>query len=53
MPVMSCREKDKPGYKYGKSGHCYTYEPNDEAGRKRAKQKAIVQGAAIKARGGQ
>ena len=52
MPVMSCEVKGKPGYKFGASGHCYTYVPGNENSRKRAKQKAYLQGTAIKARGG-
>lgn len=52
MPVMRCTREGKPGYRYGQSGHCYTYKTGDEAGRKRAKQKAIIQGTAIAARGG-
>jgi hypothetical protein len=53
MPVQSCNEKGKPGYKYGESGACYTYSPGDESGRKKAKQKAFIQGAAIAARTGE
>lgn len=43
MPVKSCREGDRPGYKCGNSGKCYTYKSGDEAGRKKAKRKAIRQ----------
>ena len=53
MPVQSCNQNGKPGYKYGESGACYTYSPGDEAGRKKAKQKAYIQGAAIAARTGE
>jgi hypothetical protein len=53
MPVMECKEEGKPGYKYGESGRCYTYTAGDEAGRKRAKQKAYIQGAAISSRTGE
>ena len=49
MPVMSCRIDDKPGYKYGEEGHCYTYTAGDERSRKAAKRKAMAQGAAIEA----
>lgn len=45
MPVRKCAENGKPGYRYGKSGKCYTYTPGNEASRKRAKQKAIIQGS--------
>lgn len=43
MPVKKCTEDGKPGYKCGDSGKCYVYSPGDEAGRKRAKRKAILQ----------
>jgi len=41
MPVKSCIENNKLGYKWGNRGKCYTYSPNNEPSRKRAKQKAI------------
>lgn len=47
MPIMSCSSDGKPGYKYGESGHCYTYSEGDENARKNAKRKAIIQGVAI------
>jgi hypothetical protein len=53
MPVQSCNQNGRPGYKYGESGACYTYSPGDESGRKKAKQKAFIQGAAIAARTGE
>ena len=52
MPIKRCQLGGKPGYKYGDAGKCYTYTKGDEAGRKRAKQRAIKQGAAIEARRG-
>jgi len=48
MPVRRCHQGGKPGYQYGETGKCYTYAPGDEAGRKRAKEKAHKQGAAVK-----
>ena len=46
MPIMQCKNKEgKSGYKFGESGACYTY--TDEDSRKKAKQKAILQGTAI------
>ena len=48
MPVMSCTVGEKSGYKYGESGHCYTYTANDEPGRKNAKRKAITQNLKFK-----
>ena len=47
MPVQVCKVGNKPGFKYGGSGKCYTYEAGSESGRKSAKRKAIMQGAAI------
>lgn len=47
MPVKSCRSDGKPGYKWGDSGKCYTYTPDDEESRKRARAKAEKQGRAI------
>ena len=48
MPVQSCQRNGKPGFKWGKSGYCYTYKKEDEASRKRAIAKAAKQGRAIK-----
>lgn len=48
MPVMSCTENNKPGYKFGRSGRCYTYAPGNEEARKRARRRATQQGRAIK-----
>lgn len=47
MPVMSCEEGGKPGWKFGPRGTCYTYKAGDASASDRAKQKAHVQGAAI------
>lgn len=47
MPIMSCRSNGKPGYKYGESGHCYTYTPGNEQSRKQARSRAAKQGRAI------
>ena len=52
MPVKSCRKNGKPGYKYGDSGKCYTYEPGNDASRKRARKQAREQGRAIRANQG-
>ena len=46
MPVKSCNENGKPGFRWGNEGKCYTYSFGDEAGKKRAKKKAIKQGLA-------
>lgn len=45
---MTCQEGGRPGFKWGKTGHCYTYDPDDAASRSRALEKAKKQGRAIK-----
>ena len=46
MPVTKCQINNNPGYKWGKQGKCYEYEPNNEESIKDAKKKAIAQGVA-------
>jgi hypothetical protein len=50
MPVQRCVKNNKPGFRWGESGKCYTYTPGDKASRERARKKAAEQGQAIKAR---
>ena len=47
MPVMSCMMDGMPGFKYGESGHCYTYTKGNEKAMGRAKRKALLQGVAM------
>ena len=47
MPVKRCRSDNKPGWKWGSSGACYTYKSGDDKSSKRAKKKAVAQGIAI------
>jgi hypothetical protein len=47
MPVISCQKDNKPGYKWGQEGTCYTYNPNDITSKEIARRKASKQGAAI------
>jgi len=47
MPVKSCQENGKPGWKWGDSGKCYTYTPGDKVSSERAREKAKKQGRAI------
>lgn len=47
MPVQSCSENGKPGYKWGDAGKCYTYNPDSESSKAAAKKKALSQGIAI------
>ncbi len=53
MPLMKCREDDKPGWKYGDSGACYTYTAGNEKSEAAAKLKAIKQGTAISRESGE
>jgi len=53
MPVKDCEKDGKPGKKWGDVGKCFTYTAGDEDSRKRAEAKAIDQGQAIKASGGE
>lgn len=47
MPVQAATKNGKPGYRYGDSGHVYTYEPGNERSRERARENAARQGRAI------
>lgn len=49
MPIMPCKKGGKPGFKYGESGACYTYQPNNNKSRDAARAKAGKQGRAIEA----
>lgn len=51
MPVKRCMVNDRPGFKWGKSGKCYTYTPGNKSSRDQAKQKAENQGRAARASG--
>lgn len=50
MPVVNCSKDGKPGFSFGSPGGgivCYLYAAGNDASRRRAKQKAILQGVAI------
>ena len=47
MPVNRCQLNNKPGYKWGDSGKCYTYVPGNRSSETKAKDKAVKQGIAI------
>jgi len=51
MPVQTCQLNGKPGYRYGTSGKCYTYTPNNKASEAAALRKAHAQETAIKKSG--
>jgi len=52
LPIKKCQKGGKPGYKWGDSGVCITYNTNDEASRKRARLKVLEIARAIFASGG-
>jgi len=47
MPVKRCMDNNKPGWKFGDSGKCYTYISGNEKSSNDAKRKAHLQGVAI------
>lgn len=47
MPIRSCSENGKPGFKWGESGACYTYTSGNEESIKAAKKKVLAQAVAI------
>ncbi len=51
MSVIRCSVGNKPGFKWGSSGKCYTYTFGDIAGRREAHKKAGKQGQAAHAAG--
>ncbi len=48
MPTQPCRENNKPGFKFGAQGKCFTYTVGNPTSRNQARNKANAQGAAIK-----
>lgn len=52
MPVQRVIGKNnKPGYRWGKSGHIYYYTPGNKESREQAKRKAQKQGQAVRSTG--
>lgn len=47
MPLNRCQDDDKPGWKWGDAGKCYTYTAGDEASETAARKKAMAQAAAM------
>src|SRR5918995_6048719 len=47
MPLNRCRDDDKPGWKWGDAGKCYTYTAGNEESEKAARKKAMAQAAAM------
>ena len=44
MPIKECQNNGEPGFKWGDSGKCYTYDPKNKGSRRNAKKEAITQG---------
>ena len=53
MPVKRCSSDNKPGWKYGDSGKCYTYTAGNKKSEAAAKLKASKQGIAISRESGE
>ena len=51
MPVQACEFSGKPGWRWGGSGKCYTYEKGNKVASDNAKARAEKQGAAAHASG--
>lgn len=51
MPINSCSNNGKPGYKWGDQGMCYTYAEGNDQSMKQAKNKARLQGIAARLNG--
>jgi hypothetical protein len=47
MPVQACEVNGNPGWSFGPSGKCYTYEEGNETASGEAKKKAYLQGVAM------
>lgn len=48
MPRKRCTKNGKPGWKYGDSGHCYTYTKGDKDSEGLAIKRAEIQGSRIR-----
>lgn len=47
MPLNRCQDDDKPGWKWGDSGTCYTYTAGDDESEMAARKKAMAQASAM------
>jgi len=47
MPLKRCQDDEKPGWKWGDEGKCYTYTAGSEASEMAARKKAMAQAAAM------
>lgn len=51
MPVNSCQQGGRPGFRFGDRGKCFTYPAGNDAQRAQARQKAQAQERAARASG--
>lgn len=47
MPIQNCQLNNKPGFKWGNEGKCYTYTPGNKTSMDNAKKKVMEQAVAI------
>lgn len=47
MPIQRCNINGKPGWRWGKKGNCYLYDPTSKSAETKARKKAESQGMAI------
>lgn len=47
MPIKHCEKDGKPGFSWGNTNKCWTYDPKSEASKKKAKANCIKQAIAI------
>jgi hypothetical protein len=47
MPVQNCQLNNKPGFKWGDKGKCYTYTPGNKTSMDNAKKKVMQQAVTI------
>lgn len=52
MPLSRCEIGGKPGWRWGRAGKCYSYDPDDEGSEAGARKKALAQAAAMGEVGG-
>ena len=47
MPTLSCEKDGSPGFKWGPSGACITYDPKSEISKMRAHERVRKIGIAV------
>lgn len=52
MPLERCQQGGRPGWRWGKAGKCYTYDPDVAGSEERARARALAQARAIQANRG-